>query len=82
MNTTLPLLSVTVPWVALPTPVIVSGLPSTSLSFPRSVAGAMISGVSSATVTESAPAVGASLTAVTVTFTVAVSVPPWPSLTV
>jgi hypothetical protein len=81
-NTTLPPLNVTEPWVALPTLVIVSGLPSTSPSFPSSVAGAMISGVSSVAVTESLPAVGASLTAVTVTLTVAVAVPPWPSLAV
>ena len=82
MNTTLPLLSATVPWLAPPTPVIDSALPSTSESLPSRVAGEITSGVSSAAVTESVVATGPSLTAVTLTLTVAVAVPPWPSLTV
>ncbi len=42
----------------------------------------MLTGVSSAVVTASAEATGASLTAAIVTLTVPVAVPPWPSLTV
>jgi hypothetical protein len=60
----------------------VSGFPSTSVSFASSAEAATTTGVSSLVVSESLPATGASLTAVTLIFTVAVVVPPWPSLTV
>ena len=70
------------PCVALPTAVMESGLPSTSVSLASSAADATTSGVSSLVVSASLPATGASLTAVTLTVTVAVVLPPWPSLTV
>ena len=73
--------SATVPPVGLDTAVTV-GVPSTSVSLPvRSVAG-KLSAVSSVVDLVSSTATGASLTAVTVTDTVAVSVPPLPSETV
>jgi hypothetical protein len=68
--------------VAPPTLAIESVLPSGSVSLPRSVAGERTSGVSSVAVTESLFATGTSLAAPTFTLTVAVVVPPWPSLTV
>ena len=71
----------TVPPVGLDTAVTV-GVPSTSVSLAlRSVAG-KLSGVSSLVVLVSSTATGASLTAVTVTDTVAVSVSPPGSVTV
>ena len=53
--------------------------PSASLSFART---AIVAAVSSAVVAASSFATGASLTLVIVTLTVAVAVPPWPSVTV
>jgi hypothetical protein len=66
--TVLPLV-VTVPLDADPTPVIVSGLPSGSVSFVR---GLNVMGVSSGVVRESFTASGPSFTEFTVTVTVAV----------
>ena len=57
-------------------PVTVSGSLSASLSFSRTD---VVTALSSAVVAESAAATGPSFTAVTVTLTVAVAVPPWPS---
>ena len=51
--------------------------PSRSLSLPKT---AMVTGVSSLVVTLSSTAVGSSLTGVTVTVTVAVALPPLPSM--
>ena len=59
--------------------VTVSALPSTSVSFVRT---SKVVAVSSGVVKLSLTATGASLTAVTVRFTVPVLVPPWPSDTV
>ena len=76
-----PAVSDTVPPVGLDTAVTV-GVPSTSVSLAlRSVAG-KLSGVSSLVDLVSSTATGASLTAVTVTDTVAVSVSPAGSVTV
>ena len=59
------------------TAVMVRLSPSTSLSLVR---GSKVTTLSSATVTWSGRAVGASLTGVTPICTVEVAVPPWPSL--
>ena len=59
--------------------VMVSGLPSTSRSLLNTFT---VTGVSSLVLAVSFVRVGASLTAAIVTVTVAVGVPPWPSLTV
>jgi hypothetical protein len=59
--------------------VTVSGSPSGSASFASTPT---VAGVSSAVVSESGTATGASLTGVTVTVTCPMAVPPWPSPTV
>src|SRR5262249_61404840 len=71
----------TVPLTGPPTLVTLKGSPSTSESLVSSELAAITRGVSSAVVAESLTATGASLTALTVTLTVAVAVPPLPSLT-
>ena len=60
--------------------VTVSGSPSTSLSFAST--GMFVSGVLIGVLAISSPATGASFTAATLTVTVVVEVPPFPSLTV
>ena len=78
--------AITVPWLGLLTALMVKVWPSvavsTSLSFANSVAAEMVSTVSSRVLADSPCATGASLTAATVMLTVAVTVPPLPSLTV
>ena len=71
----------TVPWVLAPvaTPVTLRMSPSGSVSLASTVT---VTGVSSAVVLVSFTATGGSFTGVTVMFTVAVDVPPWPSLIV
>ncbi|MND02137.1 hypothetical protein D3C83_214080 [compost metagenome] len=64
------------------TPVIVSVSPSESVSLPSNWARVIETGVSSVAATLSLPAVGARLVFVTVIVTVAVAVPPLPSLIV
>ena len=74
-------LTVTVPWAALTlAAVTVSGSPSTSLSLPSTAM--LATGVLTGVLATSPAAAGASLTAVTVRLTVAVEVPPLPSLMV
>ena len=74
-------LTVTVPWAGLTlAPLTLSTSPSGSLSLPSTLMLAI--GVSKGVLALSGPATGASLTGVTRTNTVAVSVPPRPSLTV
>ena len=72
----------TVPLTALCTLVTVSVPPSRSLSLVTRDEAATTSDVSSAVLAVSFTATGLSLTGVTVTFTVAVALPPWPSLIV
>ena len=80
MYSTVPLLVIaTVPWLAAPRLVMVSVLPSTSVSLPRTL---IVVPVSSAVVTESGFATGGSLTPVTLTVTVEDAVPPLPSVIV
>ncbi len=68
----------TVPWLPWLTAVTVSASLSGSLSLPRT---AIVTGVSSPVLTASALATGASLTfGPTVTVTLALLLPPWPSL--
>ena len=67
--------NVTVPCTALSTEVMNSGSPSTSVSFASSVAGSMISAVSSTAARVSSNATGGSLTAATSMVTVALPVP-------
>ena len=71
----------TVPFEGLLTAVIVSVSPSRSVSFASTISTVpSVMGVSSAVLTVSLTASGASLTGATLTVTVAVSVPPLPSL--
>ena len=70
---------VTVPLAPCVTAVTVRPSPSTSVSLPRT---GMVTAVSSGVLTRSFTASGASLLGVIVTVTVAVSVPPLPSLIV
>ena len=70
------------PLRAPPTAVTVNVSPSTSVSLATRSLAAIVSAVSSAVVFASLTATGASLTAVIVTVTAPVAVPPWPSLTV
>ena len=77
--TGVPSASVTVPTVGRPVTVIVSGLPSTSVG---ALSPSGVFADSSATVIVELDATGASLTAATLTVTVAVEVPPLPSATV
>ncbi len=74
-----PAVQVTVPWVPLVLPVTVSVSPSGSVSLASTLA---MPEVFSLVASVSSTAFGASLTGVTVTVTVAVSVPPLPSLIV
>ncbi len=76
---TLPPLKLTVPLAPLPDADTARASPSTSESLVTTVT---LPAVSSAVVSVSSMATGASLTAVTLTETVPVSVPPLPSLTV
>ncbi len=75
-------LRATVPFVVGVDRVACRTSPSTSLSFSSTPGNATFKVVSSFVVLESSRATGASLTAFTVTVTVAVSVPPLPSATV
>ncbi len=68
-----------VPWDGEPTEVTVKLSPSTSLSLASTFT---VPGVSSSVVNTSSLATGGSFTGLTVTCTVAVAVPPFPSLTV
>ena len=69
----------TVPLAGWVTDWMVSAFPSTSVSLPST---GTVTGVSSAVVSVSSTATGLSLTGVTVMVTVAVSVPPFPSVMV
>jgi hypothetical protein len=83
VKTMLPPTIATVPPTGLETAEMLSVSPaSTSVSLPSSVAGRIVTGVSSPVVTMSLPAFGASCTGVTFTLTVTVLVPPLPSLIV
>ena len=74
------------PWLGLLTALMLSTWPSvvlsTSLSLASSLAASMVSAVSSKVLVDSPTATGISLTAATLMLTVALLVPPLPSLTV